>query len=175
MTFASVRHQKGPSVSLAELRSYCIALAERSYGTVMEEAYLRMARDLTDFAQMVGMQSFAAYGRLVGSDAYFIDEDMATLMHPQVILAWLLNDQPIPPQHGAPLRLIVPFRYGARSIKAIQENIIPPTINLDNPDPNCDLDYVPHKPREQKIDVAMSNSFGFGGHNATVLIRRFEG
>jgi DMSO/TMAO reductase YedYZ molybdopterin-dependent catalytic subunit len=43
------------------------------------------------------------------------------LTHPQVILAWLLNDQPIPPQHGAPLRLIVPFRYGARSIKAIQE------------------------------------------------------
>src|SRR6202012_5069976 len=43
-------------------------------------------------------------------------------------------------------------------IKAIQENIIPPTINLDNPDPHCDLDYVPHKPREQKVDVAMSNS-----------------
>ena len=75
----------------------------------------------SDFAQMVGMQSFASYGRLVGSDAYFIDEDMKTLMHPQVILAWLLNDQPIPPQHGAPLRLIIPFRYGARSIKAIQE------------------------------------------------------
>jgi DMSO/TMAO reductase YedYZ molybdopterin-dependent catalytic subunit len=75
----------------------------------------------SDFAQMVGMQTFASYGRLVGSDAYFIDEDMKTLMHPQVILAWLLNDEPIPPQHGAPLRLIIPFRYGARSIKAIQE------------------------------------------------------
>jgi 3-oxoacyl-[acyl-carrier-protein] synthase II len=60
-------------------------------------------------------------------------------------------------------------------IKAIQENLIPPTINLDNPDPNCDLDYVPHKPREQRVDVAMSNSFGFGGHNATVLVRRFVG
>ena len=44
-----------------------------------------------------------------------------TLMHPQVVLAWELNDAPIPPQHGAPLRLIVPFRYGARSLKAIQE------------------------------------------------------
>jgi DMSO/TMAO reductase YedYZ molybdopterin-dependent catalytic subunit len=75
----------------------------------------------SDFAKAVGMQSFASYGRLVGSDAYFIDEDMNTLMHPQVILAWLLNDQPIPPQHGAPLRLIVPFRYGARSLKAITE------------------------------------------------------
>jgi DMSO/TMAO reductase YedYZ molybdopterin-dependent catalytic subunit len=69
----------------------------------------------------MGAQSFAYYGRLVGSDAYFIDEDMKTLMHPQVILAWLLNDEPIPPQHGAPLRLIVPFRYGARSLKAITE------------------------------------------------------
>jgi DMSO/TMAO reductase YedYZ molybdopterin-dependent catalytic subunit len=75
----------------------------------------------SDFAQSLGVQSFAYYGRLVGSDNYFIDEDMKTLMHPQVILAWLLNDQPIPPQHGAPLRLIVPFRYGARSLKAITE------------------------------------------------------
>ena len=75
----------------------------------------------SDFANAVGMQSFASYGRLVGSDGYFIDEDMATLMHPQVVLAWLLNDQPIPPQHGAPLRLIIPFRYGARSIKAITD------------------------------------------------------
>ncbi|HEY6255521.1 MAG TPA: molybdopterin-dependent oxidoreductase [Xanthobacteraceae bacterium] len=75
----------------------------------------------SDFAQALGVQSFAYYGRLVGSDAYFIDEDMKTLTHPQVILAWLLNDEPIPPQHGAPLRLIVPFRYGARSLKAITE------------------------------------------------------
>jgi hypothetical protein len=75
----------------------------------------------SDFAQAVGAQSFANYCRLVGSDAYFIDEDMTTLMHPQVVLAWQLNDAPIPPQHGAPLRLIVPFRYGARSLKAITE------------------------------------------------------
>ena len=75
----------------------------------------------SDFAQALGAQSFAYYGRLVGSDAYYVDEDMKTLMHPQVILAWLLNDEPIPPQHGAPLRLIVPFRYGARSLKAITE------------------------------------------------------
>jgi DMSO/TMAO reductase YedYZ molybdopterin-dependent catalytic subunit len=74
----------------------------------------------SDFAQAMGAQSIAYYGRLVGSDGYFIDEDMKTLMHPQVILAWLLNDEPIPPQHGAPLRLIVPFRYGARSLKAIR-------------------------------------------------------
>jgi 3-oxoacyl-[acyl-carrier-protein] synthase II len=60
-------------------------------------------------------------------------------------------------------------------IKAIEQNIIPPTINLDNPDPACDLDYVPLKAREAKVDVAMSNSFGFGGHNATLLVRRFVG
>jgi DMSO/TMAO reductase YedYZ molybdopterin-dependent catalytic subunit len=75
----------------------------------------------SDFAKAVGAQDFAHYGRLVGSDGYFIDEDMKTLMSPQVVLAWQLNDEPIPPQHGAPLRLIIPFRYGARSLKAIQE------------------------------------------------------
>ena len=60
-------------------------------------------------------------------------------------------------------------------VKAIQDSVIPPTINLDNPDPACDLDYVPHKLREQKVDIAISNSFGFGGHNATLLARRFVG
>jgi len=75
----------------------------------------------SDLANMVGMQRFASYGRLIGSDGYYIDEDMATLMHPQVVLAWLLNDEPIPPQHGSPLRLIIPFRYGARSLKAITD------------------------------------------------------
>jgi 3-oxoacyl-[acyl-carrier-protein] synthase II len=60
-------------------------------------------------------------------------------------------------------------------IKAIEQNILPPTINLDNPDPQCDLDYVPHKAREMKVDAALSNSFGFGGHNATLLVQRFVG
>jgi len=60
-------------------------------------------------------------------------------------------------------------------IKAIEQGIIPPTINLDNPDPACDLDYVPHTAREARVDIAMSNSFGFGGHNATLLVRRFNG
>jgi DMSO/TMAO reductase YedYZ molybdopterin-dependent catalytic subunit len=73
----------------------------------------------SDFAKSVGAQTFANYVRFTGSDDYFIDEDMTTLMHPQVMLAWQLNDGPIPPQNGAPLRLIVPFRYGARSMKAI--------------------------------------------------------
>ena len=60
-------------------------------------------------------------------------------------------------------------------IKAIEHNILPPTINLDNPDPACDLDYVPHKAREARINTALSNSFGFGGHNATLLVQRFVG
>ena len=58
--------------------------------------------------------------------------------------------------------------------KVIDLGIIPPTINLNNPDPECDLDYTPHVPREATVDVALSNSFGFGGHNATVMLRRFS-
>ena len=54
----------------------------------------------------------------------------------------------------------------------VSRNLIPPTINLDNPDPECDLDYVPHKARDRKVDIAMSNSFGFGGHNASLVMRK---
>ncbi len=57
--------------------------------------------------------------------------------------------------------------------KAVMQNLIPPTINLDNPDPECDLDYTPHKARDRKINYAMSNSFGFGGHNASLLFKKF--
>ena len=55
---------------------------------------------------------------------------------------------------------------------AMRDQVAPPTINLDNPDPECDLDYVPHHAREMKIDVALSNSFGFGGTNGTLIFRR---
>lgn len=57
---------------------------------------------------------------------------------------------------------------------AICNNIIPPTINLEHQDPECDLDYVPNVARKTKVDIAMSNSFGFGGHNATIIVRRVE-
>jgi 3-oxoacyl-[acyl-carrier-protein] synthase II len=57
-------------------------------------------------------------------------------------------------------------------LKALETGILPPTINLDEPDPECDLDYIPHKPREKKVDVVMNNSFGFGGHNACLVARR---
>lgn len=62
----------------------------------------------------------------------------------------------------------------AASVLAITTGIIPPTINLEDPDPECDLDYVPNDAREVKVKTAISNSFGFGGHNACVLVRRFE-
>ncbi len=59
------------------------------------------------------------------------------------------------------------------SILAIRDQVAPPTINLDTPDPDCDLDYVPHTARQMPIDIAVSNSFGFGGTNGTVVFRRF--
>lgn len=60
-------------------------------------------------------------------------------------------------------------------IKAIETGVIPPTINYEFPDPDCDLDYVPNEAREKKVDVALSNSLGFGGHNVTLAIKKFEG
>jgi 3-oxoacyl-[acyl-carrier-protein] synthase II len=58
------------------------------------------------------------------------------------------------------------------SVLAIRDQVAPPTINLDNPDPECDLDYVPKQARKMKIDAAISNSFGFGGTNGSVIFRR---
>ena len=59
-------------------------------------------------------------------------------------------------------------------VRALEEGIIPPTINYEFPDPECDLDYVPNQAREVPIRTAMSNSFGFGGHNATIVFRRWD-
>ena len=61
------------------------------------------------------------------------------------------------------------------SILAIRDQVAPPTINYENPDPECDLDYVPNVARPMAIDVALSNSFGFGGTNGTVIFKRFTG
>jgi len=58
---------------------------------------------------------------------------------------------------------------------AIGNGVLPPTINYDTPDPECDLDYIPNEAREGDVRIAVSNSFGFGGHNACLVLRRFEG
>ena len=63
---------------------------------------------------------------------------------------------------------------GIFTAKTLQEGLIPPTINLDEPDPKCDLDYVPHQARRSDIRFALSNSFGFGGINASIVLKRFE-
>lgn len=62
---------------------------------------------------------------------------------------------------------------GVISILAVHHDIVPPTINLDNPDPECDLDYVPHQARRMTVDYALTNSFGFGGTNACLLFKKF--
>ncbi|MFM7864325.1 MAG: beta-ketoacyl-[acyl-carrier-protein] synthase II, partial [Planctomycetaceae bacterium] len=59
-------------------------------------------------------------------------------------------------------------------VLALERQLAPPTINLDHPDPACDLDYVPHEPRSMRIRCAMKNSFGFGGHNACLVFREYR-
>ena len=55
-------------------------------------------------------------------------------------------------------------------VLALQHQTLPPTINLDNPDPECDLDFVPHEARPGKVNAVLKNSFGFGGHNACLVV-----
>lgn len=57
---------------------------------------------------------------------------------------------------------------------ALRDQKVPPTINYENPDPDCDLDYVPNQARETEVKAIMNNSFGFGGHNACVVAKQFE-
>jgi 3-oxoacyl-[acyl-carrier-protein] synthase II len=59
-------------------------------------------------------------------------------------------------------------------VLALRDGVLPPTINQEEPDPDCDLDYVPNEARRQRVRTAMSNSFGFGGHNATLILKQFE-
>ena len=57
---------------------------------------------------------------------------------------------------------------------AIRDSVVPPTINYEYPDPDCDLDYVPNTARETEVNVCLSNSLGFGGHNATLVVKKFK-
>ena len=59
-------------------------------------------------------------------------------------------------------------------VQTVRDGILPPTIGLVNPDPQCDLDYVPNTAREWKVGTALSNSFAFGGNNGAIVLRRFE-
>jgi 3-oxoacyl-[acyl-carrier-protein] synthase II len=63
----------------------------------------------------------------------------------------------------------------AFTILALDRGVLPPTINQTTPDPTCDLDFIPNEAREEQVEVAVSNSFGFGGHNACLVFRRWNG
>jgi DMSO/TMAO reductase YedYZ molybdopterin-dependent catalytic subunit len=78
----------------------------------------------SDFAQMIGLSREGHYVRFIAVDRHYVDEPVEVLMRPQVMLAWTMNDQPIPADHGAPLRLIIPFRYGNRNIKSITDILV---------------------------------------------------
>jgi 3-oxoacyl-[acyl-carrier-protein] synthase II len=56
----------------------------------------------------------------------------------------------------------------------VRDGVVPPTINYANPDPECDLDYTPNKPAQRDVEFALSNSFGFGGHNVTLAVKKFR-
>jgi 3-oxoacyl-[acyl-carrier-protein] synthase II len=60
------------------------------------------------------------------------------------------------------------------SIMAIRRGVLPPTINYEVPDPECDLDYIPNAPREKRVRHVLSNSFGFGGQNISLIVSRFD-
>jgi 3-oxoacyl-[acyl-carrier-protein] synthase II len=60
-------------------------------------------------------------------------------------------------------------------VLAVRDQCVPPTINYEHPDPECDLDYVPNVARRRRVDVALSNAFGFGGHNTTLIVGRYTG
>jgi len=60
-------------------------------------------------------------------------------------------------------------------VQAVREGCLPPTIHYQTPDPRCDLDYVPNQARETKVSVALNNAFGFGGHNAVLVVRAYRG
>ncbi|MFZ5819748.1 MAG: beta-ketoacyl-[acyl-carrier-protein] synthase family protein, partial [Chloroflexota bacterium] len=59
-------------------------------------------------------------------------------------------------------------------VQVVREGILPPTIHYETPDPDCDLDYIPNHAREKKVDLAISNAFGFGGHNAVLAVRKYR-
>jgi 3-oxoacyl-[acyl-carrier-protein] synthase II len=60
-------------------------------------------------------------------------------------------------------------------LMTIRDGVVPPTMNLDHPGDDCDLDYIPHEARRRRVDVTLSNSFGFGGQNIALILRRFAG
>ena len=89
------------------------------------------------------------------------------------------------PKPTSPTRTVTGGHLVARALKAegveaiftifaLKNSVLPPTINYESPDPECDLDYIPNEARRERVEIGVSNSFGFGGHNACVVFRRWN-
>ena len=76
---------------------------------------------------------------------------------------------------GTPILMLTARSDVLTKVKALEADVLPATRNLDEPGEGCDLDYIPNTPREKKVDTILSNSFGFGGHNSCLVVKRFEG
>jgi 3-oxoacyl-[acyl-carrier-protein] synthase II len=161
-------------------------MGEAGAVVVLEELERAKARDAKIYAELLG------YG--LSSDARHVTEPDPSGENPARAMKMALADAGVnvdevdyinahgtstPLGDASETRVICLGAGGAIeaifTTLAVNRNVLPPTINYDEPDPECDLDYIPNESREADVRIGVSNSFGFGGHNACIVVRQFEG